>query len=42
MLIFLQWLVDDGLILTQRHVGGTVKEEDVLLINLYIYSKTYQ
>jgi len=28
MFIFLQWLVEDGFILTQKHIACTVTEED--------------
>jgi hypothetical protein len=41
MFMFLQWLVEDGFILTQKHVAVTATEEDFLLINLRWCHKTY-
>jgi hypothetical protein len=41
MFIFLQWLVEDGFILTQKHVAVTVTEEDFVLIILCWCHKTY-
>jgi hypothetical protein len=41
MFIFLQWLVEDRFNLTQKHIAGTVTEEDFLLIDLCWCHKTY-
>jgi hypothetical protein len=41
MFIFLQWLVQGEFTLTQKHVAGTVTEEDFLLINFCLCRKTY-
>jgi len=42
LFILLEWFVEDGFILTQKHAAGTLTEENFLLINLHIYSTTYQ